>query len=121
MTGLWVVLGGIIGVLLRHGLDRVAAADRDTGSPWRSTGVNVAGSLVIGVLIGAAVAVGRAQDAGTAAASAALLTYTVCGQPMIRVFAAGPSTRSAIHLAADILIGLVAATAGVVLGATTFG
>lgn len=44
-----VALGGFTGTLLRYGLGR---AIPETGFPWTTLGINVAGSLVLGLLTG---------------------------------------------------------------------
>jgi len=49
-TAIWVALGGAAGSLARYGL---AGAVNYRGHPWGTVAVNIIGSFVLGVLIGA--------------------------------------------------------------------
>ena len=49
---LLVFLGGGIGAALRHGVNVAAARTFGTGFPWHTLAVNVAGSLVMGLIVG---------------------------------------------------------------------
>lgn len=50
---LWVALGGALGSMARHGVNLWTARSYGTGFPWGTFTVNVAGSLVMGLLVGA--------------------------------------------------------------------
>ena len=54
MTWLWVCLGAALGAPARYLTDRAIQSRHDTPFPWGTFAVNVAGSLVLGVLVGAA-------------------------------------------------------------------
>lgn len=49
VTAVWIALGGAVGSLLRYG---VAGAINDSRHPWGTVAVNLAGSLLLGLLIG---------------------------------------------------------------------
>ena len=58
MTLLLVALGAVVGAPLRYLTDRFIQARHDTTFPWGTLTVNVAGSLIMGFLTGAAAAAG---------------------------------------------------------------
>ena len=53
MDVLLVILGGAVGAPLRYLTDRVVQARHDTVFPWGTFSVNVAGSLILGLIAGA--------------------------------------------------------------------
>ena len=56
MTLLLVALGAVVGAPLRYLADRFIQARHDTIFPWGTFAVNVAGSLILGLVMGAAAA-----------------------------------------------------------------
>lgn len=52
-TWMAVLLGGALGSVARHGVNIMTARIVGTPSPWATAAVNMAGSIVIGVLAGA--------------------------------------------------------------------
>lgn len=54
MNVLLVVLGAAVGAPLRYLTDRLVQARHDTVFPWGTFTVNVVGSLVLGLIVGAA-------------------------------------------------------------------
>ena len=57
MNVLLVILGAVVGAPLRYLTDRAVQARHDTGFPWGTFTVNIFGSIVLGLLVGAATAV----------------------------------------------------------------
>jgi len=68
-----VLAGGMIGAPARYLVDRFIQARRDTVFPWGTLAVNLAGSLVLGFLLGAQ------RHLGLPPAAFALLGTGLCG------------------------------------------
>src|SRR5215469_17333853 len=68
-----VLAGGMIGAPARYLVDRAIQARRDTVFPWGTLAVNLAGSLVLGYLLGAQ------RDLGLSPTAFALLGTGLCG------------------------------------------
>jgi fluoride exporter len=68
-----VLAGGMVGAPARYLVDRAIQARRDTVFPWGTLAVNLAGSLVLGFLLGAQ------RDLGLSPAVFALLGTGLCG------------------------------------------
>ena len=115
MTVLLVVLGAAVAAPLRLLADRVAAARRGPGSVLGTLTVNVAGSAVLGVLLGlrgvppAALALVGTGFCGT------LTTFSTFGYDVVRLVEERAVLRAAGYLAATLVLGLGAATAGYLL------
>jgi CrcB protein len=73
MTVLAVLVGGMIGAPARYLTDRAVQARRDSVFPWGTLLVNLAGSLVLGFLLGAQLHLGLPPLAY------ALLATGLCG------------------------------------------
>ena len=73
MIILAVLAGGMIGAPARYLVDRAIQARRDTVFPWGTLAVNLAGSLVLGFLLGAQ------RHLGLSPAVFALLGTGLCG------------------------------------------
>lgn len=114
---LLVALGGAVGAPLRYLTDRAVQARHDSVFPWGTFVVNAAGSLVLGVLTGAANAgaVGGSTTAllGTGLCGA-LTTYSTFSYETLRLAERGARFLALANVAASLLVGLGA----VVLGAS---
>lgn len=118
MTWLLVVLGGMTGAPLRYLTDRAVQARHDSAFPRGTFTVNVAGSLVLGLLTGA-VAAGAADSrlhllVGTGL-SGALTTYSTFSYETLRLARHGARFQAAANVVASVLAGLGAAFAGAAL------
>lgn len=117
VTWLLVALGAAVGAPLRYLVDRAVHRRHDDGLPWGTFAVNVVGSLVLGVLTGAA----RALPDGVTALlgvglCGALTTYSTFGYETARL-AAGPAPlRAVVNVVASLAAGLAAAGAGLAAG-----
>jgi CrcB protein len=110
-------LGGAAGALARYGLG-VAFPPGRTGFPWATFGINVVGSLLIGILMVLVVEVFEAHPlvrpflgVGILGGFTTFSTYVVDAQRLVNAGAAGTALA---YLAAT----LVAALAAVYLGLT---
>ncbi len=116
MTVLWVALGAAVGAPLRYLVDRFVQSRHDSVFPWGTLAVNVAGSLVLGGLAGAAVGRGEGALLGTGFCGA-LTTYSTFGYETLRLAADGARLYALVNIALSVLGGLGAAALGYVAGA----
>ena len=114
---LLVALGGALGSVLRWAVTiGVARATREPAFPWGTLVVNLAGSLVIGVLLGIA------TDRGALAAPARLLlvtgllggftTFSAFSWEALALLRGGHTWAAGGYIAGSVLGGLAAAAAG---------
>jgi CrcB protein len=75
MTALLVVLGAAIGAPLRYLTDRYMLAMFGDGFPWGTLAVNIAGSFVLGLVLGLPLSAGTVALLGTGFCGA-LTTYS---------------------------------------------
>ncbi|MGW1224285.1 fluoride efflux transporter CrcB [Streptomyces sp. NPDC002530] len=118
MNWLLVIVGAAVGAPLRYLTDRAVQARHDTVFPWGTFTVNVCGSLVLGLLTGAAAA-GAASThvqllVGTGLCGA-LTTYSTFSYETLRLAEDGARFYAAVNAAASVVAGLGAAFAGVTL------
>ena len=112
MTAVLVVLGALVGAPLRLLADRVAAARRGPGSVLGTLTVNVAGSAVLGVLLGlqqvspAVVALVGTGFCGS------LTTFSTFGADVVRLAEARAVGRAVAYLTGSVLLGVGAAALG---------
>ncbi|MEU5364201.1 fluoride efflux transporter CrcB [Streptomyces sp. NPDC005925] len=115
MNWLLVVTGAMIGAPLRYLTDRAVQSRHDSVFPWGTFTVNVVGSLVLGLLTGAAVA--GAVDSplqlllGTGLCGA-LTTYSTFSYETLRLAEDGALGYAAANVAVSVTAGLGAAFAG---------
>jgi CrcB protein len=126
MNWLLVIAGALVGAPLRHLTDRAVRLRLRPGAvfPWGTFAVNVAGSLFLGLLTGAAVA-GAAGDRlelllGTGLCGA-LTTYSTFSWETLRLAEDGSPVLAAVNVVASVAAGLGAMYAGVALGGTLRG
>ena len=112
MTALWVALGALLGAPLRMLADRTAVARRGPGSVLGIVAVNVAGSAVLGVLLGlrdvspAVLALVGTGFCGT------LTTFSTFGWDVVRLVEERAVARALGYLTGSLVFGLGAAALG---------
>jgi CrcB protein len=119
VTWLWVCLGAALGAPARYLTDRVIQSRHDMLFPWGTFAVNVAGSVILGVLIGAAThrPVPTALVAGLGTGfCGALTTYSTFGYETVRLAEDGAWLFATINVAASLTAGFGAAALGYALG-----
>ena len=115
MTALLVVAGALVGAPLRLLADRVAVARRGRGSVLGTLVVNVAGSAVLGVVLGlgdvppAVVALVGTGFCGT------LTTFSTFGADVVRLVEERAVGRALLYLTGTLVLGIGAAAAGYLL------
>ena len=115
MTPLLVVAGALVGAPLRLLAERLAVARREQGSVLGTLSVNVAGSAVLGVLLGlgdvspAVLALVGTGFCGT------LTTFSTFGFDVVRLVEERVLGRALAYLAASLVLGIGSAAAGYAL------
>jgi CrcB protein len=115
VTALLVIAGALVGAPLRLLADRVAVARRGRGSVLGTLTVNVAGSAVLGALLGlrdvspAVLALVGTGFCGT------LTTFSTFGYDVVRLVEERVVLRALAYLVASLVLGLGAAAAGYAL------
>ncbi|WHT19103.1 CrcB family protein [Crossiella sp. CA-258035] len=110
MNALLVALGAAVGAPLRY-LVTEWARRRFPGLPWGTFAVNTAGSLLLGLLAGAAVAGPAMALLGTGFCGA-LTTYSTFALETSQL----PRGRAALTVAGSVAAGVLAAATGFLLG-----
>ena len=116
MIPLLVVLGAAVGAPLRYAVDRLVQARHDTGFPWGTATVNVAGSFVLGVVVGATMSPELIALVGTGFCGA-LTTYSAFGYETTRLGASASPYLAVANAVGSVLAGLGAAGLGLAVGA----
>ncbi|MFJ3949254.1 fluoride efflux transporter CrcB [Streptomyces libani] len=124
MNWLLVVAGAMVGAPLRFLTDRYVQCRHDTVFPWGTFTVNVAGSLILGLVTGA-VAAGAASShvqllLGTGLCGA-LTTYSTFSYETLRLAADGARGWAAANVVLSVLATLAAAFAGVAAARVLWG
>jgi CrcB protein len=115
MTVVWVALGALAGAPLRLLADRLAVARRGPGSVLGTLVVNVAGSALLGVLLGlrhvspAVLALVGTGFCGT------LTTFSTFGFDVVRLVEERAVARAVAYLAASLVLGIGTAATGYAL------
>jgi len=121
---LLVVAGAAVGAPLRYLTDRYVQSRHDTVFPWGTFTVNVAGSLILGLLTGAVTAGAASSHAqlllGTGLCGG-LTTYSTFSYETLRLAADGARGYAAANAVASVAAGLAAAFAGVAAARALWG
>lgn len=118
MTALLVVLGAAVGAPLRYAVDRIVQARH--GPPWGTFAVNMAGSLVLGVVVGTAASPEVTALVGTGFCGA-LTTYSTFGYETVALGAGGRLGAALLNAVGSVVLGLAAAGLGLLLGGALAG
>lgn len=119
-TALLVALGGAVGAPLRYLTDRAIQARHDSVFPWGTLAVNVAGSFLLGVLLGLPAGSGLYALLGTGLCGA-LTTYSTFGYETLRLIQEGARTLAVANVAVSLMAGLGALSCGLLLAQALIG
>ena len=113
MTVLLVGLAGAVGVVARYGISTPFHGD---ALPWATVGINVAGSLLLGILVSSHT---FSQDVRTVVGVGFLGGFTTFSTFTVQAFLdieAGEPVKALVYVAASLILGLAAAAGGYYLG-----
>jgi len=120
VTGwLLLCLGAAVGAPARYLVDRAVQARHDSLLPWGTLTVNVAGSLVLGVLVGLGAHGGVPEGVTLAVGTGlcgALTTYSTFSYETLRLTEDGALLYAGWNVALSLTAGLAAAAAGYAIG-----
>jgi fluoride exporter len=115
VTVLLVLLGGMVGAPARYLADRAVQARHDSVFPWGTFAVNMAGSLVLGFLLGAQRHLGLPASAvlllGTGFCGG-LTTFSTFGYETLRLLEEGAVGEAGVNVIGSLIIGVLAAWLG---------
>jgi CrcB protein len=112
MTLLLVALGGALGAPLRYLVDRAVQARYGPAFPWGTLTVNVAGSLVLGLVAGFT---GAAYTLLGAGFCGAFTTYSTFSYETLRLLEEGSGRHALANVVLTVLAGLLAIGLGLAL------
>ncbi|WP_454042034.1 CrcB family protein [Cellulosimicrobium sp. Marseille-Q8652] len=119
-----VVLGGALGTSARAGLE-AAFPPTVGGWPWTTFAINVVGSLLLGVLLGALQASGpddgwrrRVRVLVGTGVVGGFTTYSTFALEVDRLVGAGHGALAVAYALVSVVLGVVAAGAGILLAGT---
>lgn len=115
MTVLLVLAGGAIGAPLRYLTDRVVQSRHHSGFPWGTFVVNVVGSLIFGLVVGAALPPAPTALVGTGFCGA-LTTYSTFGYETVQLVSGRALLYASLNVLGSVMAGLGAAGLGLALG-----
>ncbi|WDZ82972.1 fluoride efflux transporter CrcB [Micromonospora cathayae] len=111
MTVLLVALGAAVGAPLRYLTDRAVQARFGSAFPWGTLTVNVTGSLLLGVVFGAAADPAVSALVGTGFCGA-FTTWSTFGYETVRLVRSGARRAALANVALSVAAGLGAAWLG---------
>jgi CrcB protein len=117
---LCVCLGAAVGAPARYLLDRAVQRRHDSVMPWGTLGVNLIGSLVLGVLAGLTVARHVPPEVVSVLGTGfcgALTTYSTFSYETLRLYESGAWPYAFVNVAVSLSAGLGAAFLGYAVGA----
>ncbi|MCF0097002.1 fluoride efflux transporter CrcB [Micromonospora sp. NPDC049114] len=120
MTVLLIALGAAVGAPLRYLTDRAVQSRHASAFPWGTFSVNVAGSLLLGALVGWPVdpAVGALLGTGFCGA---LTTYSTFSYETLRLARRGDRFLALANVLGSVAAGLSAAAVGYALARALLG
>jgi CrcB protein len=121
MPVLLVFVGGCVGAVGRYAADRFISARHDMVFPWGTFAVNMVGSAILGLLVGA---MGTGSPwltllVGTGFCGA-LTTFSTFSFETVRLLEEGSYVEAGLTILSSVVVGLVLVTVGFALGSAIF-
>ena len=116
MSLLLVITGAAVGAPLRYLTDRAVQSRHDTVFPWGTLAVNVFGSLLLGIIAGAAAAGGASPQVQLALGTGfcgTLTTYSTFSYETLRLLEGDARLFAAANVVGSIIAGVAAAFLGI--------
>ena len=114
MTTLFVAVGGLIGVLARYGINRLAP---DGASLlWSTVAINVTGSFLLGLLVAEQWFSRDVREGLGVGLLGGFTTFSTFSVQIVLEVDAGRPERAAVYVLASVVGGIAAAAAGYGLG-----
>lgn len=116
----WVLVfvGGGIGAVARHGVNRAGLALLGPGFPWWTLAVNVAGSFLIGLLAGMFGALETGHHARlflTTGFLGGFTTFSAFSLDALTLWERGEPLQASLYIIGSVVLSLIAAVAGLML------
>lgn len=119
MNGLFpVMVGGAVGAGARHLVGQILLARLGPGFPWWTLSVNIAGSLMMGLLIGWLARSGGSDQARLFLGVGVLggfTTFSSFSMEFWTLFERGQMAQAAAYVGASVIIGIAACGVGMVM------
>jgi len=115
MHWLLVFVGGGLGAMARHGMNRAVLALLGPGFPWWTFAVNVSGSFLIGLLAGLFGAMETGQNARLFLITGFLggfTTFSAFSLDALTLWERGAQLQSGLYVLASVILSLLAAAVG---------
>lgn len=113
MTALLVGIAGMAGVLSRYGISNQF---HGSALPWATVGINVLGSLLLGMLVSSGLSDPDTRAILGVGFLGGFTTFSTFTVQIVLDVDAGEPGRALLYLVASLALGLLAATAGYVIG-----
>jgi CrcB protein len=117
MHWLLVFVGGGLGAMARHGMNRAGLALLGPGFPWWTLAVNVLGSFIIGLLAGMFGAWETGQNARLFLITGFLggfTTFSAFSLDALTLWERGAIVQAGLYVAGSVTLSLFAAAAGLI-------
>lgn len=118
------VLGAALGAPARYLVDRAVQSGHSSAFPWGTLTVNIAGSLVLGLLTGAALVGSGSRDLSTLLGvgfCGALTTYSTFSYETFRLIEDRDLFYAVANVTISLIGGLGAASLGVTIARSVWG
>ncbi|WP_163550504.1 fluoride efflux transporter FluC [Candidatus Frankia nodulisporulans] len=124
MNWLLVILGAMVGAPARYLVVRAVQARHDSAFPWGTFTVNIAASLILGLVTGAVLAGAASSRVGLLVGTGlcgALSTYSTFSYETLRLAENGSGLLAAANVAASMFGALGAAVLGMEVARAVWG
>ena len=118
MHWLVVFIGGGLGAVARHGVNRAGLAALGPGFPWWTMAINVSGSLLIGLLAGLLGAMEAGQNLRLFLITGILggyTTFSAFSLDALTLWERGEATQAGLYVLGSVIMSLIAAAVGLML------